>query len=107
MAGTFNRYLSKTLKMLDTVTGKNAKAWANRAEVLREAEDKGITALRAKRQAQVEAGRTFQARVKTGVGAAAAVGAGFLGVHKYHQHQDNKILERIDRMYSRQYNTES
>lgn len=102
MAGTFNKYLSKTLKMLDTVSGKSAKSWANKAEVLREAEDTGLTALRAKRKAHVAAGRTLQARVKTGVGAAAAVGTGFLGVHKYRQHQDNKILERIDRMYGQQ-----
>jgi hypothetical protein len=99
MPGSFNKYLSKTLKSLDTLSGRSAKDWANKAKVMEEAEDTGLTALRAKRKAKVEAGRTFQTRVKTGVGVAAATGAGFLGVHKYFQHQDNKILERIDKMY--------
>lgn len=104
MAGSFNKYLSKALKSLDTVSGKNAKNWANKAQVLREAEDTGLTALRAKRKAQVEAGRTFQARVKVGVGGAAAAGAGMFGVHKYFQHQDRKIMEQIDKLYGKQYN---
>lgn len=107
MAGAFNKYLSKTLKMLDTATGKSAKAWKNKADVLREAEDTGLTALRAKRKAHVEAGRTFQTRVKLGVGGAVAAGTGFLGLHKYMQHQDNKILARIDKMYAQPYNDES
>lgn len=99
MPGSFNKYLSKTIKMLDTVSGKSAKKWANKADVLREAEDTGLTANRAARKAKVEAGRTFQARVKVGVGGAAAVGTGMFGVHKYYQHQDRKIMERIDKMY--------
>jgi hypothetical protein len=99
MAGAFNKYLSKTIKMLDTVSGKSANEWATKAKVMREAEDTGLTALRAKRKAHVEAGRTLQSRVKAGLGGAAAVGTGLFGVHKYHQHQDNKIMERIDKMY--------
>jgi hypothetical protein len=99
MAGAFNKYLSKTIKMLETVSGKRARDWTNRAEVLREAAEKGTTPLRAKRMAHVETGRTAQARIKTGVGAAAAVGTGFLGVHKYQQHQDRKIMEKIDELY--------
>lgn len=99
MAGAFNKYLNKTLKALETTSGKRAKDWANRAEVLREAAEKGTTPLRAKRMAHVEAGRTFQARVKAGLGATAAVGTGFLGIHKYQQHQDRKIMEKIDELY--------
>jgi hypothetical protein len=105
MAGSFNRYLSKTLKMIDQVSGKSAKEWATKARVMREAEDTGLTALRAKRKAQVEAGRTFQTRVKVGVGGAAAVGTGMFGVHKYFQHQDRKIMEKIDKLYGQKYNT--
>lgn len=105
MAGSFNRYLSKTIQMLDRTTGKSAKSWANKAQVLREAEDTGLTALRAKRKAHVEAGRTLQTRVKIGVGGAAAVGTGLFGVHKYYQHQDRKIMEKIDKLYAHKYNT--
>lgn len=104
MAGAFNRYLGKTLRGLETVSGRRAKEWSNRADVLSEAAKKGITATRAARMARVEKGRTLQARVKLGVGATAATGAGFLGLHKYHQHKDNEIMKRIDRMYAQNYN---
>jgi hypothetical protein len=107
MAGAFNKYLSKTLKMLDTASGKSAKSWANKASVLEEAEKSGLTSGRARRKAKVEAGRTFQTRVKLGVGGAAVVGGGFLGLHKYMQHQDNKILARIDKLYGAPYNGNS
>lgn len=107
MAGAFNKYLSKTLKMLDTASGKSARSWANRAKVMSEAEQSGLTASRARRKAKVEAGRTLQTRVKLGVGGAAAVGTGFLGVHKYMQHQDNKILAQIDKLYGTPYNGNS
>ncbi|MNK10008.1 hypothetical protein D3C87_280180 [compost metagenome] len=105
MAGSFNRYLGKVLRGLETVSGKRAKDWSNRADVLREAAANKTTPIRAKRMAKVENGRTFQSRIKAGVGGAAVTGAGFLGMHKYHQHQDNKILAQIDKMYGRNYNS--
>lgn len=107
MAGTFNKYLSKTLKMLNRASGKSANEWATKARVLDEAEKSGLNATRAKRMAKVEAGRTFQTRAKLAVGGAAAVGGGFLGVHKYMQHQDNKILAQIDKLYATPYNGDS
>lgn len=105
MAGTFNKYLGKVLRDLETVSGRRANDWKNRAEVLREAAKRGTTPLRAERMAKVEKGRTFQARVKGGVVGTAAASAGFLGLHKYHQHRDNEILKRIDSMYIKNYNT--
>lgn len=107
MAGAFNKYLSKTLRMLNTASGKSAKEWATKARVLDEAERTGLSSTRARRKAKVEAGRTFQTRVKLGVGGAAVVGGGFLGLHKYMQHQDNKILARIDKLYGTPYNGDS
>ncbi len=47
---------------------------------------------------------TFKTRVNTAVGALGVGGGGFLGIHKYHQHKDNKIMERIDKMYQTDYN---
>ena len=102
MSGVFNRYLSKTLKTLDQASGRSAKSWANKATVLREAEKHGLTALRAGRMAKVEKGRTFQTRVKLGLGGLATVGAGAFGFHTYMQHENNKILARIDKMYEHQ-----
>lgn len=54
---------------------------------------------RARKMADLEAAKTLRTRVKTGVGLAAVGTTGFLGVHKYHQHQDNKILEKIQNGY--------
>lgn len=99
MAGAFNRYLGKALRTLETASGTRAKDWSNRAKVLAEAAKNNTTPLRAARMAKVESGRTFQSRVKLGLGAGAATAGGFLGVHKYHQHQDNEILKKIDKMY--------
>lgn len=43
-----------------------------------------------------------KARVNTAFGVTAGAAGGFLGIHKYHQHKDNKIMERIDKMYQNQ-----
>lgn len=100
-----NQILSRAVKYVDRLAGVSAKKYSNAASTLKGAKSMGINGvpesavLRASRMAKVESGRTFQSRVKAGVGAAAATGAGFLGLHKYHQHQDNKILEKIDKMY--------
>jgi hypothetical protein len=103
MAGKVNAYLSKAVKFADRLSGGSARRWKTTSDTL-SAEAKGgrkaFTPLHAKRRAKVEAGRSFQARVKaTAVGGVVA-SSGFLGIHKYHQHKDNKILEKIDRMYS-------
>lgn len=42
--------------------------------------------------------QTRDARVKLGLGAGAALGAGFLGIHRYHQHKDRAIMERLNAM---------
>lgn len=102
MAGKFNRYLSKTINMLDSVHGKTSKEWATKARVLNEAKVTGLTATRASRKAKVSNGRTFQNRVKLGVGGGVALTGGLLGLHKYMQYQNNKILARIDKMYNKQ-----
>lgn len=47
---------------------------------------------------------TLKTRVNTAIGLAGFGAGGFLGIHKYHQHKDNKIMERIDKMYQTDYN---
>jgi hypothetical protein len=100
MTDKTNLYLSKALKFLDQVSGHSARDWKVKSTVLAEAQKKGITPLRAQRKADVEGKRAFKTQLKTGVGIGAAGTAGFLGIHKYHQHQDNKILKKIDNMYN-------
>lgn len=47
---------------------------------------------------------TRKARINTALGAVGTLGGGFMGISKYHQHKDNKIMERIDKMYETNYN---
>lgn len=102
-----NRILSKVMTFGDNLAGHSARKYSNTAAALRNAPNMGIkgitsTAVRdAERRARVAKGRSFQTRVKTGIGTGLALGGGFLGLHKYHQHKDNKILERIDSMYKK------
>lgn len=101
-----NKIINHIANYGDRLVGSSARKYKNQYEVLRDIGNNGIRSgvsnqavLRAKRLADTSSGRSMQTRVKTGVGAISAVGTGFLGLHKYHQHKDNKILERIDSMY--------
>ncbi len=46
---------------------------------------------------------SLKARAYTAAGITGGAVGGFLGLHKYHQHKDNKIMERIDKMYQSDY----
>jgi hypothetical protein len=104
---TANQIISKIHTFGDRVAGISARKAATHAAFFNPKNYTGkfkvkidpSQTTRTERIAHVEKGRSFQARVKGAVGGAAAVGTGFLGLHKYHQHQDNKILARIDKMY--------
>lgn len=102
MSNKANIYLSKATKMLDRLSGRTARDWKTTAKTLGEhaKTHKVATPKRAERMAKVEAGRSFQTRAKVGVIGGAATVGGFLGLHKYHQHKDNQILKKIDKMYS-------
>ena len=100
MAGKTNQYISKAVNFLNRVSGKTNRDWKTKLRVMEDLERKPMTLNRAKRLAEVEKGRTFQTRVKTGLIGTTAATAGFMGMHKYHQHKDNQILKRIDRMYA-------
>jgi hypothetical protein len=104
---TSNKLLGKVVGFANRVAGVEARTFKNQAKVLAEAKNLGrlgvpaSTIQRAARMSHVSSGRSFQTRVKAGLGTTAGVTAGFLGLHKYHQHRDNKILERIDNMYKK------
>lgn len=100
-----NKILSKVVEYTDRLSGHSARKYENLAGSLKNAGRMGVkgvpeaTKLRANRLTDVAKGRSFQTRLKTGVGVVGGSTAGFLGLHKYHQHKDNKIMERIDKMY--------
>ena len=108
MAPPINRFIRKLQtpkKFLGQVLGVHSSKMRMMADNIAKAGDHGIrgipgsAVLRAKRIAKVESGRTLNARVNLGATVATASTAGFLGLHKYHQHQDNKIMAKIDSMY--------
>jgi hypothetical protein len=102
-----NKILKKIVGFADDVIGRKANIAKTRYKVLKDSANFGRvgvpkeTIQDAKHSAKYRAAKTFQARVKTGVGVAATTGAGFLGLHKYHQHKDNKILAKIDKLYNK------
>lgn len=96
--------LDKAIKHVDRLSGNSKRKYQHVSSGLHMAGNVGIRNIpksavtRADRLSKVETGRVLRTRITAGVGAAAVAGAGFLGLHKYHQHRDNKILERIDKM---------
>jgi hypothetical protein len=104
---TSNQILSKVEKYGDRLIGHSArklKSMTDGVHLAKEMRVKGIeqrALTKTDRLANVARGRSTQTRVKTGLGVATATTAGFLGLHKYHQHKDNKILARIDKQYEK------
>ncbi len=90
------------------VGGGNARKLRNAATVLKDAKGMGIPGIqdasisRASRLAQVAEGKSTNARIKVGLGAAATLGGGALAVHGQHKYKENRILGRIDKMYGSQ-----
>jgi hypothetical protein len=96
-------WLDKTIRFTDEVLGHSAGKLKHEAEILSNAHIKGRTAKGVAEEASHAHNTMIRSRTKAGLGAAAVGTAGFLGVHKYHQHKDNAILAKIDRMYSDPY----
>lgn len=103
-----NQIISKVNQIGDRLGGVSARNYESTASAMRAANSMGLnksqkisqSALgRMDRLARVERGRSTQTRVKAGIGTAAAGTAGFLGIHKYQQHQDEKIMKRINQLY--------
>lgn len=109
MPTNVNKYISRVAKIVDELSGSSAKEWKVRSEILSHAKAEGLTPLRASRIAKQKAAESMRTRVKGGAAAVGAYGAGMLGMHKYHQHQDNKVLAKLNEMYKipgSHYNTD-
>jgi hypothetical protein len=103
-----NQILSKVHSMGDRLMGTSARRYEATASALKSANTMGLNGSRKisdssihrmDRLAEVERGRSTQTRVKAGVGVGVTATTGLFGLHKYHQHQDNKIMQRINAMY--------
>ncbi len=106
---TTNKYLSYITKSaglgssvmdyLGRVSGHTASKLKNEAEILSRAQALGRTAQQATIEADQAAKATNLSRLHTGASLLVGSGAGFLGVHKYHQHKDDAIMKQLDSMY--------
>jgi hypothetical protein len=106
MSTNANRYLEKiagrfdkVISFADDLIGHSHGAFKAEAETLSRAQALGRTAKDALHDTAQAKDRMVKARVKTGLGVAGVGTAGFLGLHKYHQHKDNAIMAKIDSMY--------
>lgn len=90
---------NKALGYFDSLIGHSHGKLKQEAEILASAEARGRKAKHALLDAAKANKRMVSARVKTGVGVAALGTAGFIGLHKYHQHKDNAIMAKINEMY--------
>lgn len=96
---TFGKAISRTADFAERVVGHKASTLRAEAEAVSRHAAAGRTPRQVQRMASVAARQTRDARIKAGLGAAAVGGAGFLGIHRYHQHKDRAIMERLQNMY--------
>lgn len=103
-----NKFLAKATQIGDRLVAHSARKLEHTAATLKAANSLGLKGSRRiskssiegmDRLAKTERGRSTQTRIKAGVGAAVVGTTGFLGIHKYHQHKDEKIMARINEMY--------
>jgi hypothetical protein len=99
VAGRFSQGFSKAMDFGENVFGGRARQLAHEADILAKNEALGRSARDVHNLASSAAKQTRDARVKAGLGVAGIGSAGFLGIHKYHQHQDRAIMDRLNRMY--------
>ena len=93
------QFLNKAIRFADDVIGHSAGKLKQEADILSRAAAQGRSPAQALHEASQAHDRMIQSRTKLGLGVAATGTAGFLGMHKYHQHKDNAILAKIDSMY--------
>lgn len=104
-----NKYLEKIASLGQAVTragnfaesllGAKARKLTSEAEVLARHAALKNTPAKVQAMAADATRSTRDARLKTGLSLGAAGGAGFLGIHKYHQHKDRAIMERLSQMH--------
>lgn len=105
-----NQFYNKAVKYADSLVGGSARQMKSDNGALNRLREQGIKGIsnravtETRRKAEVLRKDSNKTRVITGVTAASVGTAGFMGLHKYHQHKDNQILQRIDSMYKNPYN---
>ena len=91
--------IGRAADFAERVVGSNASKLRAEAEAVSRHAAAGRTPREVQRMASVATRQTRDARVKAGLGAGAIGGAGFLGIHRYHQHKDRAIMQRLNTMY--------
>jgi hypothetical protein len=105
-----NKFLNKVVEYGGHMTGSTTRKLGRDIEALRRFEYLGnhgvprSTILHAEDLLGRAKTDSIKARVGTGLSAAALGTGAYLGMKKYYQYQDNKILEKIDRMSNMEYN---
>lgn len=103
-----DRVLSTIVGYGDRLIGHSASKAKNTLRVLQESTHLGggipqSTLLAAKKLSGDASQKSFNTRVKTGLTVAGAGTAGYFGIHKYQQHQDNKIMRKL--LQNAEYNS--
>lgn len=96
---SLNKYVNKISRFGDELLGHSAGKARTKATLASEIQARGQTAGQLHRIADRKAVESRNTRVKAGLGTGAAIATGFLGLHKFHQNNDNRILAKIDSMY--------
>lgn len=96
-AFSLGKAFGRAVNFGEKVVGGKASTLRRDAEAV--ARHAGRTPRQVQRMADLATKQTRDARIKAGLGAAAAGTAGFLGIHRYHQHKDRAIMERLNAMY--------
>lgn len=97
-------FLDKVIKFSKDVAGVTHNDLAQEAKVLSAAQAQNRTASMALNEAKIAKRNMEKARLATGLTVAGVGTAGFLGLHKYHQHKDDAIMAKINSMYADQPN---
>lgn len=95
---SFGKAINRIGNFAEDVIGSRANKLAVDADALARHSVAGNSPKRVRDMANEAAAITRNARIKAGLGAAGIAGAGFLGVHRYHQHKDRAIMERLNAM---------
>lgn len=97
-----NKYLEKIAgfsEFIDDVTGHRVRKNKGMMDALAEAQAAGKDFEDYAGQHANLRNASISARLKVGAGVAGVAGAGLYGLHKYKQHQQNKILEEYKTFY--------
>ena len=95
---SFGKAITRMGNFAENVIGSKANKLAADADALARHSIAKNSPQKVRAMANEAAMQTRDARVKLGLGAGAALGGGFLGVHRYHQHKDRAIMERLNAM---------